>query len=119
MQIECRLCLTVHNNEGNYLAHTQVRQSRIQHTQLASSDAQLLIKLPRCHVCGAAGLTAPLLRAAHHHRQQQGKRHQQNLAKRAAREAAEMQAAPAPNRRVQIKKSGERHQAWKDRCWTW
>eukprot|EP00884_Botryococcus_braunii_P019345 jgi/Botrbrau1/6094/Bobra.177_1s0032.1 len=40
-QYECRLCLTLHNNEGNYLAHTQ------------------------------------------------GKRHQQNLAKRAAREAAE------------------------------
>jgi hypothetical protein len=32
----------------------------------------------------------------------QGKRHQQNLAKRAAREAAEKQAAPAPNRRVQV-----------------
>lgn len=38
---ECRLCLTIHSNEGNYLAHTQ------------------------------------------------GKKHQQNLAKRAAREAAE------------------------------
>jgi len=38
---ECRLCLTIHSNEGNYLAHTQ------------------------------------------------GKRHQQNLAKRAARDAAE------------------------------
>jgi hypothetical protein len=36
----------------------------------------------------------------------QGKRHQQNLAKRAAREAAEKQAAPAPQRRVQIKKTG-------------
>ncbi len=23
-QIECRLCLTLHPNEGNYLAHTQV-----------------------------------------------------------------------------------------------
>lgn len=23
-QYECRLCLTLHNNEGNYLAHTQV-----------------------------------------------------------------------------------------------
>ena len=23
-QIECRLCLTIHPNEGNYLAHTQV-----------------------------------------------------------------------------------------------
>lgn len=24
-QYECRLCLTLHTNEGNYLAHTQVR----------------------------------------------------------------------------------------------
>ena len=24
-QYECRLCLTLHNNEGNYLAHTQVQ----------------------------------------------------------------------------------------------
>jgi hypothetical protein len=48
---ECRLCLTLHNNEGNYLAHTQ------------------------------------------------GKRHQQNLAKRAAREAQEAPAQPQPNQR--------------------
>mmetsp|Transcript_40242 Transcript_40242/g.76927 ORF Transcript_40242/g.76927 Transcript_40242/m.76927 type:complete len:364 (-) Transcript_40242:358-1449(-) len=48
---ECRLCLTLHNNEGNYLAHTQ------------------------------------------------GKRHQQNLAKRAAKEALEAPAQPAPNKR--------------------
>ncbi len=46
-QYECRLCLTVHPNEGNYLAHTQ------------------------------------------------GKRHQEGLAKRAAREAAERGAALA------------------------
>lgn len=56
-QYECRLCLTLHNNEGNYLAHTQ------------------------------------------------GKRHQQNLAKRAARESAEKAAAPAPQRRAAIKKT--------------
>eukprot|EP00240_Pyramimonas_obovata_P013655 CAMPEP_0118933674 /NCGR_PEP_ID=MMETSP1169-20130426/12123_1 /TAXON_ID=36882 /ORGANISM="Pyramimonas obovata, Strain CCMP722" /LENGTH=227 /DNA_ID=CAMNT_0006876467 /DNA_START=193 /DNA_END=873 /DNA_ORIENTATION=- len=55
---ECRLCLTLHNNEGNYLAHTQ------------------------------------------------GKRHQQNLAKRAAREAAEAPAQPQPNKRkVQPRKT--------------
>jgi hypothetical protein len=29
-QIECRLCLTLHNNEGNYLAHTQVQQQQQQ-----------------------------------------------------------------------------------------
>ncbi|KAL6767430.1 hypothetical protein ACKKBF_B35200 [Auxenochlorella protothecoides x Auxenochlorella symbiontica] len=56
-QIECRLCHTLHTNEGNYLAHTQ------------------------------------------------GKRHQQNLAKRAAREAAEQEIAPAPQRRVAIRKT--------------
>ncbi|KAI8465317.1 MAG: hypothetical protein J3K34DRAFT_91919 [Monoraphidium minutum] len=56
-QIECRLCLTLHPNEGNYLAHTQ------------------------------------------------GKRHQQNLAKRAAKEASDKPAAPAPNKRVAVKKS--------------
>jgi hypothetical protein len=30
LQIECRLCLTLHNNEGNYLAHTQVQQQQQQ-----------------------------------------------------------------------------------------
>lgn len=50
-QYECRLCLTLHPNEGNYLAHTQ------------------------------------------------GRRHQENLAKRAAREQAEAPAAPAPKLR--------------------
>lgn len=57
-QIECRLCLTLHPNEGNYLAHTQ------------------------------------------------GKRHQQNLAKRAAKEAADRPAAPAPARRAAVRKGG-------------
>jgi hypothetical protein len=51
----------------------------------------LLLVLVFCHITVAS----------------QGKRHQQNLAKRAAREAAEKQAAPAPQRRVQIKKTGE------------
>ena len=46
---ECKLCLTVHGNEGNYLAHTQ------------------------------------------------GRRHQQNLAKRAARDARENPNGPAAN----------------------
>lgn len=56
---ECKLCLTLHNNEGNYLAHTQ------------------------------------------------GKRHQTNLAKRAAREAKEAPAQPQPNKRkVNLRKTG-------------
>ncbi|KAK2989176.1 hypothetical protein RJ640_029368, partial [Escallonia rubra] len=55
---ECKLCLTLHNNEGNYLAHTQ------------------------------------------------GKRHQTNLAKRAAREAKDAPAQPQPHKRkVSLKKS--------------
>lgn len=54
---ECKLCLTLHNNEGSYLAHTQ------------------------------------------------GKKHQSNLARRAAKEAKEAPAQPAPEKpRVSIKK---------------
>uniref|UniRef100_A0A7S4EWH5 Matrin-type domain-containing protein n=1 Tax=Chrysotila carterae TaxID=13221 RepID=A0A7S4EWH5_CHRCT len=48
---ECKLCLTLHNNEGNYLAHTQ------------------------------------------------GKRHQQNLARRAAKEARDNPTLPQANKR--------------------
>ena len=33
-QYECRLCLTLHNNEGNYLAHTQVHRSSWKATSL-------------------------------------------------------------------------------------
>lgn len=54
---ECKLCLTLHNNEGSYLAHTQ------------------------------------------------GKKHQSNLARRAAKEAKEAPAQPAPEKpRVSVKK---------------
>lgn len=37
-QYECRLCLTLHNNEGNYLAHTQVS---LLNTSLQSSFLNL------------------------------------------------------------------------------
>lgn len=54
---ECKLCLTLHNNEGSYLAHTQ------------------------------------------------GKKHQANLARRAAKEAKDAPTLPAPAKpRVDIKK---------------
>jgi len=54
---ECKLCLTLHNNEGSYLAHTQ------------------------------------------------GKKHQTNLARRAAKEAKEAPAQPAPEKvKVEVKK---------------
>lgn len=56
---ECKLCLTLHNNEGNYLAHTQ------------------------------------------------GKRHQQNLAKRAAKEAKDQPILPQPSKRkIDPRKTG-------------
>ena len=64
---ECKLCLTVHNNEGNYLAHTQ------------------------------------------------GKRHQQNLARRAAKEAMStpvlpqaLRSAIKPKKTVKIGRPGYR-----------
>ncbi|XP_002731380.1 splicing factor 3A subunit 2-like [Saccoglossus kowalevskii] len=54
---ECKLCLTLHNNEGSYLAHTQ------------------------------------------------GKKHQSNLGRRAAKEAKDEPAQPAPEKpRVEVKK---------------
>ncbi|NP_001280430.1 splicing factor 3A subunit 2 [Acyrthosiphon pisum] len=54
---ECKLCLTLHNNEGSYLAHTQ------------------------------------------------GKKHQANLARRAAKEAKDAPQQPAPEKpRVETKK---------------
>jgi splicing factor 3A subunit 2 len=54
---ECKLCLTLHNNEGSYLAHTQ------------------------------------------------GKKHQSNLARRAAKDAKDSPSLPAPAKtRVDIKK---------------
>lgn len=54
---ECKLCLTLHNNEGSYLAHTQ------------------------------------------------GKKHQANLARRAAKEAKDAPQQPAPEKaRVDVKK---------------
>ena len=54
---ECKLCLTVHNNEGNYLAHTQ------------------------------------------------GKRHQQNLARRAAKDAAHNPVLPMASRSIKPMKT--------------
>lgn len=41
-QYECRLCLTLHNNEGNYLAHTQARRSSLRH-RLAHERLRLYV----------------------------------------------------------------------------
>ncbi|KAF2770857.1 hypothetical protein EJ03DRAFT_56667 [Teratosphaeria nubilosa] len=38
---ECRLCLTVHQNDGSYLAHTQGRKHQTNLARRAAKDAQL------------------------------------------------------------------------------
>jgi splicing factor 3A subunit 2 len=37
---ECKLCLTLHNNEGSYLAHTQGRRHQMNISRRASKDAR-------------------------------------------------------------------------------
>jgi len=37
---ECRLCLTLHNNEGNYLAHTQGKRHQTNLARRAARDAK-------------------------------------------------------------------------------
>ena len=37
---ECKLCLTLHNNEASYLAHTQVRQQMIVTSRTMSLPGQ-------------------------------------------------------------------------------
>ena len=38
---ECKLCLTIHNNEGSYLAHTQAKKHQINLARRAQHDAEL------------------------------------------------------------------------------
>ena len=38
---ECKLCLTLHNTEGNYLAHTQAKRHQTNLAKRAARDAQL------------------------------------------------------------------------------
>ena len=37
---ECKLCLTIHNNEGSYLAHTQAKKHQINLARRAQKDAE-------------------------------------------------------------------------------
>ena len=46
-QYECRLCLTLHNNEGNYLAHTQARLPQ-QTCPAAAASRTGPVQLTRC-----------------------------------------------------------------------
>lgn len=100
-QYECRLCLTLHTNEGNYLAHTQGGYDAVVCACLFSSAP----KAPTAHAVPLLLAVPTLPRTRRHGCCPAGKRHQQNLAKRAAREAAEKPVAPAPQRRVAIKKT--------------
>jgi len=45
-QYECRLCLTLHTNEGNYLAHTQGKRHQQSLAQRAARDALERAQLP-------------------------------------------------------------------------
>lgn len=109
-QYECRLCLTLHNNEGNYLAHTQARS-----TSLALHEMPMQVSVRTCPNGGCSGDVwqgcEPCLVSSSRACPErlcgrvQGKRHQQNMAKRAAREAAEKPAQPQPQKRVSIKKT--------------
>jgi splicing factor 3A subunit 2 len=46
-QYECRLCLTLHPNEGNYLAHTQGKRHQDNLGRRAAMDAQARAILPQ------------------------------------------------------------------------
>eukprot|EP00026_Physarum_polycephalum_P015823 Phypoly_transcript_16600.p1 GENE.Phypoly_transcript_16600~~Phypoly_transcript_16600.p1 ORF type:complete len:261 (+),score=34.86 Phypoly_transcript_16600:41-784(+) len=43
---ECKLCLTLHNNEGNYLAHTQGKRHQTNLARRAARDAKDAPSLP-------------------------------------------------------------------------
>jgi splicing factor 3A subunit 2 len=56
-QYECRLCLTLHTNEGNYLAHTQGKRHQQSLAQRAARDALERAQLPE-PAAGAAAAAA-------------------------------------------------------------
>ncbi|OWK12117.1 hypothetical protein Celaphus_00003374 [Cervus elaphus hippelaphus] len=85
---ECKLCLTLHNNEGSYLAHTQGKKHQ---TNLSAGDGALLapgaVALVACEE-GPQHCVCPACRA-----------------RRAAKEAKEAPAQPAPEKvKVEVKK---------------
>lgn len=46
---ECRLCLTLHSNEGSYLAHTQGKkhQSNLARRQAKEAKEQIIVPQPK------------------------------------------------------------------------
>jgi splicing factor 3A subunit 2 len=66
-QIECRLCLTVHPNEGNYLAHTQGKKHQQGLAKRAALDAQAKAAQQAAAAAekGALGRRVAIKRSAH------------------------------------------------------
>jgi hypothetical protein len=52
-QYECRLCLTLHTNEGNYLAHTQVCLSPLSQSRCMDP----VLRMSARGVCGCVEST--------------------------------------------------------------
>ncbi|PWA97268.1 hydroxyproline-rich glycoprotein family protein [Artemisia annua] len=132
---ECKLCLTLHNNEGNYLAHTQGKRHQTNLAKRAAREAKDAPAQPQphkrkvslrksginysltfkitvsvlfcCHTCYECKLCLTLHNnEGNYLAHTQGKRHQTNLAKRAAREAKDAPAQPQPHKRkVSLRKS--------------
>jgi hypothetical protein len=111
---ECKLCLTIHTNEGNYLAHTQVIIT-YQHQHLVevfmvvwrfthSPPCILTFHIFLHNTCSISPCWSGVVMLLSHRPRVlillcalQGKRHQTNIARRAARDAFEaQQAASAP-----------------------
>jgi splicing factor 3A subunit 2 len=62
---ECKLCLTLHTNEGNYLAHTQGKKHQAGLAKRALMEAKLKPDtLPAPHTLAAAGASASTKHAA-------------------------------------------------------
>jgi splicing factor 3A subunit 2 len=51
---ECKLCLTLHNNEGNYLAHTQGRRHQNNMRRRAAADSRKLPEKPKVSAAALA-----------------------------------------------------------------
>lgn len=62
---ECKLCLTLHTNEGNYLAHTQGRKHQAGLARRAAMEAKLkpAETLPAPHTLAGVGASAATKRA--------------------------------------------------------
>jgi splicing factor 3A subunit 2 len=58
---ECKLCLTLHNNEGNYLAHTQGRRHQNNMRRRAAAESRKMPERPRVSAASLA-MPAPRVR---------------------------------------------------------